>query len=1010
MRQPCVTGEVRGADDICRLPANDGECMDVFGGAQPFYDSEEPDRCRPRSQDDCSPLILIDGVCAAPVSGTQCQSAGFVRMTLVQSGACAESCGAGSLPGEDGVCRPPQSQMECEQVFGTEPHLSESELRIWTIIDPDFTGPPTPCSPEEQLDCTVSGLVLSQDGSACVSPASFSQCIQTQFWLRPFNVIENGACAAACDAGRLPGAGMVCRDFAGAETTQCENGSYAAAGETCMQTCAQAQDGEGNRQIPESETCMKECADGRRISQREVCTKECADGGIIPEIYQCTMACPGGMRALEGETCERGPADPAELARNAAMHARLGVSYVHDRGYFGQGVPVAVVERGRVRETPDMEGRILSVATSEVFGIADGSGNSHPTGVANVLAASRNSAWLIGVAPEARIINPGNWLGTHPVQGFEEFSESYETDFMKRAGEFASYMARRGIPIINNSYSLARAHYGASVYIGELEGFGRARDARITEELETSAVPADIRAMHRPFFERLGMAMSDGLGESDSVFVWSTGNDGISPYGGIDIRSDTDSNLVTIVEISEFYEKFTDDFYGRLATLSLGTMPSAISQLPAVREDLEGNWLAVAALEAGALSIADPLTDPSRGTLATSLQLADFSNGCGFTKMWCLSAEGRGVNTGLEEDGSVETSNGTSFSSPIVAGALAVLKSAAPEMRMDVIRAILLSSATDIGEPGVDDIFGWGYVNVSAALVMMDGMQMESMGGRFVGTRYADLRGSLPAGLGHLRGDLKKVEVAIRITDDLYANIPLSELVSAQPAPATEIGGAAAKMSASPYSAPVRGFTTFGDSGAGRYGLRWHGAMGASDMFAELVRDENDAFLSSGFGALGSARAESVGGKMRLNRPLFGGLRAFGEYDYRAIRAETEGGFIEAIRGARAEGGEAGLSYSGLFGTRDKVAFSARRAPTLSGGHALLRYPHAEGDVTQALHGEKQNLVALESRLPLRRRPPTVWTLGYARPWGRGSEWSAAAEYEDSTGRGALSAEWRMDF
>ncbi len=59
--------------------------------------------------------------------------------------------------------------------------------------------------------------------------------------------------------------------------------------------------------------------------------------------------------------------------------------------------------------------------------------------------------------------------------------------------------------------------------------------------------------------------------------------------------------------------------------------------------------------------------------------------------------------------------SGTSFSAPHVTGAMTLLKSAFPEVPFSQIETALYDSADDLGDPGTDDLFGYGVVNVAAA-------------------------------------------------------------------------------------------------------------------------------------------------------------------------------------------------------------------------------------------------------------------------------------------------------
>jgi len=59
---------------------------------------------------------------------------------------------------------------------------------------------------------------------------------------------------------------------------------------------------------------------------------------------------------------------------------------------------------------------------------------------------------------------------------------------------------------------------------------------------------------------------------------------------------------------------------------------------------------------------------------------------------------------------------GSSFAAPIVTGTAALIKQKYPWMDADLIRQTILSTATDIGTPGVDDVYGWGLLNIDKAL------------------------------------------------------------------------------------------------------------------------------------------------------------------------------------------------------------------------------------------------------------------------------------------------------
>lgn len=145
---------------------------------------------------------------------------------------------------------------------------------------------------------------------------------------------------------------------------------------------------------------------------------------------------------------------------------------------------------------------------------------------------------------------------------------------------------------------------------------------------------------------------------------------------------------------------FANGNYGRDARYRAD--PSDTSSLPtlAPQAGLEKGWLTVAAL------------DPDNPT-----QLLDFSQYCGRSANYCLAAPGKVVLPGVApaNQDSAYIWQGTSFAAPMVSGAAAAVWSMFPYFNNDLVRQTLLGTATDIGAPGVDAVFGWGALDVGKA-------------------------------------------------------------------------------------------------------------------------------------------------------------------------------------------------------------------------------------------------------------------------------------------------------
>lgn len=60
--------------------------------------------------------------------------------------------------------------------------------------------------------------------------------------------------------------------------------------------------------------------------------------------------------------------------------------------------------------------------------------------------------------------------------------------------------------------------------------------------------------------------------------------------------------------------------------------------------------------------------------------------------------------------------SGTSMAAPVVSGVVGLLKSIQPNLTVREIRTILSATADDLGPPGKDDWYGYGFVNANAAV------------------------------------------------------------------------------------------------------------------------------------------------------------------------------------------------------------------------------------------------------------------------------------------------------
>ncbi len=98
-------------------------------------------------------------------------------------------------------------------------------------------------------------------------------------------------------------------------------------------------------------------------------------------------------------------------------------------------------------------------------------------------------------------------------------------------------------------------------------------------------------------------------------------------------------------------------------------------------------------------------------------EITYFSNGCNTVDpTYCLAAPGEDVTIADADGGYNLDSDGTSQATAIVSGSFALLREYFPDLSSEDIVQIMLMTADDLGEEGVDEIYGSGAINLEQAL------------------------------------------------------------------------------------------------------------------------------------------------------------------------------------------------------------------------------------------------------------------------------------------------------
>ncbi len=151
----------------------------------------------------------------------------------------------------------------------------------------------------------------------------------------------------------------------------------------------------------------------------------------------------------------------------------------------------------------------------------------------------------------------------------------------------------------------------------------------------------------------------------------------------------------------------------RVANISYGVSGSAAVQSSANYMKSKGGLVVVSAgnngVEEGTAANSAMITVSATDSSDRRTSWSSFGN---FVD---IAAPGAGIYT-TNRGGSYGSWNGTSFSSPVTAGVVALMMSANPALSSAQVQTLLFNTATDLGTAGFDKEYGWGRVDANAAV------------------------------------------------------------------------------------------------------------------------------------------------------------------------------------------------------------------------------------------------------------------------------------------------------
>lgn len=379
----------------------------------------------------------------------------------------------------------------------------------------------------------------------------------------------------------------------------------------------------------------------------------------------------------------------------------------------GAGIRVGVVDTGIDSRHPDLAGNYRggkSFVGDILVPTADGDG--HGTHVAGTIAAADNGDGVVGVAPEAEL---------YALRVFDASSEFANGSALI---EVIDWAIANGLKVLNMSLggpetsqleaeAFIRAQmYGILIFASSGNDGGQLINypAGYEGAIAVSAIDATFNLAPFSTSGPNVAITAPGVGVL-STYPIDTGNlPVITGNGFADIPADLLQNSPSGTVTGQYVfcnlgrsGEFPASVSGKIALIQRGEITFAEKAMNAKAAGATG------------VIIFNNVDGPFLGTLGEEPFAWPVTMGVTLADGLALKAAPPGTEIALRFVRGFEFLQGTSMSCPHVAGVAALVWSVRPEASADEVRAALLSTATDLGDPGQDELFGFGAVNALAA-------------------------------------------------------------------------------------------------------------------------------------------------------------------------------------------------------------------------------------------------------------------------------------------------------
>ncbi|WP_263082016.1 S8 family serine peptidase [Endozoicomonas sp. Mp262] len=400
--------------------------------------------------------------------------------------------------------------------------------------------------------------------------------------------------------------------------------------------------------------------------------------------------------------------------------------------FAGGGVTISILDTGVDADHLSLDGNMINTCEGDcAIHHGPDDNNGHGTHVAGIVAAEKDGFGTHGIAHDATIL-----------PGCANLSDSCQPGQFPSMSELLRWSTDHNADIANVSLE------APFIDINPLTGEEEALRATVASDVVGFTDNYSDSRLKSPNYLMLGTEDSQEFLDAKQAFEQGLI---VAVAAGNHIYGSNNN----IVETSQ---------------AGIQSMAPLIYNDTDLAEDLEGQWIAVV-------------------NIAPDLSLADSSHACGDAQNFCMAAPGTNILSTYPDDQHAHQT-GTSMATPFISGSLALLKKHYPTIRLPETDALatvcnsansaynaaqchskaivnrLFTTATDLGEPGPDPIYGRGLLNLDRATELIGVAQVTTIAGDRHDLRKTRLTPS-PAMGNAINGALASVNF---IATDSYDN------------------------------------------------------------------------------------------------------------------------------------------------------------------------------------------------------------------------------------------------